>query len=287
MHAEDPIMIREIDIEEKPLKKDMLYFACSECCNVSKMYQINHGKIVEIMDGIQYDCGAYDDGVRREVQIWTKERRWHISINHLTLMIEIRWKNKGGIYHLVENIPMLYELEDAVRYVRFFEEHGIVEDGFSRYIPELLALVKKKKINWKNAVDRQEFCIQTKIAFWKVKREGFTKGDEKYVLLHAPYEDQEYEEGLIPTIDMALKAKYHIQYDVQAGMSPVGLIRYACAHDDARIKSGGDYRKLPHTTSTQKKYYNIAREREKRESVEEVWKLLDKLTKEANQRNKD
>lgn len=74
LHAEDPIMIREIDIEEKPLKKDMLYFACSECCNVSKMYQINHEKIVEIMDGIQYDCGAYDDGVRREVQIWTKER---------------------------------------------------------------------------------------------------------------------------------------------------------------------------------------------------------------------
>jgi len=111
--------------------------------------------------------------------------------------------------------------------------------------------------------------LRTNVGFWKV----FIKTDVmKYLLYHKNYFESDMSN------DIARNGAFHRQVDVAETESLQKIVEYIAAHDRAKVIIADDYRKLPHTSKKQKKYYRSAEKRVKREAsrrLDSIFRMLE------------
>lgn len=115
-------------------------------------------------------------------------------------------------------------------------------------------------------VDR--LFIRTGIGFWKIipSADGWD-----YYLYHLNHFSSD------ASMEVMAKWNFHRQNDVPASDSLPRLIHYIDQHDRAKEIIKEDYRKLPHATKTQKKYYRQAERREHKERCRRLDSLFDQV----------
>ena len=130
--------------------------------------------------------------------------------------------------------------------------------------------LNKKENDIKLSYDKKTdtVYIETAIGFWKVYRDS---ENGKYNLFHR----NKYYKNM--DIEVAKRGEYHRQRDVKSTESFEKILNYVIAHDKAKQIIREDYRKLPRTTKRQKKYYEIAKKRERKKEIIRVYKRIDDL----------
>ena len=109
----------------------------------------------------------------------------------------------------------------------------------------------EQKYNMQFIYEKKEdtLFISTEVGFWKVY---LKEGLEKYLLYHRNYYSKDMNHKT------ACSGEFHRQTDVKATHSLTKLVEYITKHDRAKVIIMEDYRKLPHSTKEQKKYYRAA-----------------------------
>lgn len=127
----------------------------------------------------------------------------------------------------------------------------------------------KMKLTYQSKTDT--LYIQTEVGFWKIFRK---EENGKYLLYHRNvyYKEMRFAE--------ASYGDYHRQCDVKATESMASLIEYIIAHDRAKVVIMEDYHKLPKHSKKQKKYYQQAERRVKRQEARRVESLFQMLERE-------
>lgn len=110
--------------------------------------------------------------------------------------------------------------------------------------------------------------MTTAIGFWKVY---MVPEIGEYVLYHR----NTYFKGM--DIEEAKRGEFHRQKDVKSTESFEKILNYVTAHDKAKQIMKEDYRKLPRTTKRQKKYYEIAKKKERKKEIIRVYKRIEDL----------
>ena len=137
--------------------------------------------------------------------------------------------------------------------------------------------VHKKAFATLSKKRNMEFCyhkasdtlyIRTEIGFWKV----FLKKElGEYLLYHR----NTYSAGM--EFNEAIHGEFHRQSDVKATESIDKLVEYITAHDRAKLVIMDDYRKLPKSTRTQKKYYRAAERKNRRKAMRRLDSIFEML----------
>lgn len=128
---------------------------------------------------------------------------------------------------------------------------------------------RKNGVEFMLVTDTDTLYMRTDVGFWKI----FGSGEMKYSLYHLNRFDSS-----LPTERM-IRGTFHRQNDVKPSSSPNQLIRYILKHDEAMKIIADDYRKLPQHTRKEKKYYEIAKRRDRRQKGRRVNRLLDSLSR--------
>ena len=110
--------------------------------------------------------------------------------------------------------------------------------------------------------------VRTEIGCWRIYYDNDTK---KYKLYHR----NTYSTDL--TLDQSVKGRYHRQSDVKPEDSLHKLINYIVAHDKAKVIMKEGYRKLPHSTKRQQRYYRQAETKFRRQEKRRTSQILDDL----------
>lgn len=115
----------------------------------------------------------------------------------------------------------------------------------------------------------EEKSIQHQIMKRMVKMicESRKKGSVPVTKLHCGLRDIK---TFFMDIDIAINGEFHRQIDVKATESMEKIVDYIAAHDRAKATIMNDYRKLPRSTKKQKRYYEAAKRKDKRNAVRRV-----------------
>lgn len=122
--------------------------------------------------------------------------------------------------------------------------------------------------------DRKDkaLCFRTDVGFWKVLEQG---DYPTYRLWHLNRKDFD------PNVEskFLMRRSFHRQADVQSTLNMGKIIQYIRDHDKAKKIMADDWKKLPKTTSKQKKYYKQAKRRARRKENKRIDELFKKLEK--------
>lgn len=121
-------------------------------------------------------------------------------------------------------------------------------------------------------------CIRTEVGFWKIL---WYEDTEKWKLYHcnqgcfSPDKDPK----------QLMRSHFHRQRDVAPTQSLGSIMAYIRQHDENLQQYNGDYRKMPTSTATQRKYYKKAKKLAKKKSINNVYKILNQIKMEGEQHN--
>lgn len=114
-------------------------------------------------------------------------------------------------------------------------------------------------------------CVETKVGFWKILKSWNTGKYALYHLNRTVFESKK-------TAKERMNGRHHRQGDVDQTDSIPGLLHYISEHDKAkRIMQEKDYRSLPQKTKQQKKYYNQAKKKARREQHRRIDQLFEQI----------
>ena len=82
-----------------------------------------------------------------------------------------------------------------------------------------------------------------------------------------------------------MRMHFHRQKDVPQTSSLAKIVFYIRKHDDSIVRYDGDYHKMPRTTPKQQKYYKHAKNRARKKSVRNVYKILKQIKREGELNN--
>lgn len=103
--------------------------------------------------------------------------------------------------------------------------------------------------------------VRTDAGCWKIL---YIKSIQKFILHH-----KNHVEGRI-ALEEIENGGYHRQWDVETAKSIMDYLQYIQKHDTYKPIMLSDYHQLPRDSKEQKKYYNVARRRDKRRSARRV-----------------
>ena len=103
--------------------------------------------------------------------------------------------------------------------------------------------------------------VRTMVGCWKIV---YSKKFQTFILWHKNHVD-----GMLPIVQVE-EGVYHRQKDRKPSASIISMIRYIYEHDMNKEIAITDYRKLRRDTRRQKKYYEIAKKKEKRAAMRRV-----------------
>lgn len=121
-------------------------------------------------------------------------------------------------------------------------------------------------------------CVRTDVGFWKAI---WMDDGQKWKLFHLNHGDFD----LKKKPKELMRCHFHRQRDVPLTDSLGSIIAYIRRHDESVKTYEGDYRKMPTATPMQRKYKKRAKNREKKKSIRNVYKILDQIKMEGDQRN--
>lgn len=121
-------------------------------------------------------------------------------------------------------------------------------------------------------------CIKTKVGFWKIIKDKRTNLWKLYHMNHNGYKS--FDSNRSP--EELMRGNFHRQDDVSKTSDIDDLVTYIRKHDHSRAIYEDDYRRMPKSTKQERKYYRQAKKRKRRESIKNVYALLDKIKMEEN-----
>lgn len=145
--------------------------------------------------------------------------------------------------------------------------------GYARVFhkrPYRHSIEKKCRCYWEHGTDN--LYISTKLGFWKIylKHDPFSR---RWLLFHANHYDRE------KSINQMMHSAYHRQRDVGPTDNIDSIVSYIVSHDKNKEIASYDYRKLPKKTKQQKKYYESAKKKARREYAEHMNQLFNSIKK--------
>lgn len=150
------------------------------------------------------------------------------------------------------------------------KKKGYRECSFCRSVRGLVYKYRKSGFDtFYDPVDNA-VCIRTEVGFWKAI---WMDEEENWKLFHLNRGD--FDSNVKPSILM--RRRFHRQKDVLQTESLAHIVAYILRHDKDMKIYDGDYHKMPRQTAKQRKYYKSAKNRAKKKSVRNVYKILDKI----------
>ena len=132
-----------------------------------------------------------------------------------------------------------------------------------------------RRLHMELTLDGKTLHARTAEGFWKI---FWVPDADGLMLLHRNRFDP-----ALPT-EKLTRGSFHRQSDVRITDSLVSILEYIEAHDRAQPILRDDYHKLPRRTRQEKRYYEAAERRSRRNEVRRVFSLFDQIEKEREQK---
>ena len=154
---------------------------------------------------------------------------------------------------------------------------GYRECKFCRSVKGLVYKYRKSGLDtFYDPVDNAA-CFRTEIGFWKAI---WVDDEEKWKLYHCNHGSFSLEKDP----KRLMRSHFHRQRDVPLTTSLSQIVSYIRQHDESLQQYNGDYHKMPTNTPKQKQYYKRAKNRAKKKSIKNVYKILDQIKMEENRK---
>lgn len=127
---------------------------------------------------------------------------------------------------------------------------------------------KEKKVSCYYEKATGYIYLKTDIGFWKIVYKQDTK---RFLLFHLNRFDPSKK------VKEMMKDRYQRQNDVGPSDNFDSLVNYIVAHDKSKKIMADDYRKLPHKTFKEKKYYEKAKQKAKRQESKRMEELFESI----------
>ena len=255
------------------------YRGCPHCCNLIDMYNEHKEDIKQVLADIPHSI-HYDD---QFIYIETVKNTWRLGLKNTNQSIHLCRQLVPGSeqFPRVSEMPKQYEIMPVIEYVRDIENSKIKVGTIAPYENAIKTQVKEKSFQYYITGEgkNQTLYVRTEQAFWKVR---FSKRQGLYLLEHSPFNDRSAK-----PIEEAEHAKYHDQLDAGVRSTPEGFFQYIREHDSAKalIKEGG-YKALPRSTKRQKKYYDLAKRKQRQKEIDRTMRIFEKIERELSTKQK-
>lgn len=158
------------------------------------------------------------------------------------------------------------------------EEKGYRECAFCRSVKGIVYKYRMSGFDaFYDSVDNA-VCIRTDVGFWKAIWE---EEEQQWKLFHMNHGDFNPEKDP----KRMMRSHFHRQRDVMPSTSLAKLVAYIQRHDDSILRYEDDFHKMPKTSPKQRKYYKHAKNRAKKKSIRNVYKILDQIKMEGESYN--
>lgn len=187
----------------------------------------------------------------------------------MNVIVDMNPENK--LFHSVRCLNALVLPEERKGIVT---KHEALEMGFCAcpdchsltgaydiHVGELYYLEEKEGVEIRYLDNKDTLFIRTDVGFWKIFAYQDT-GD--FALFHRNCYDKD------ATFLRLTYGNFHRQHDAKQTDSLMKLIYYVINHDKAKKIIAEDYRKLPQRTRRERKYYRIARNRNRKQQIYRV-----------------
>ena len=233
---------------------------CKCCCNLNFIYKqcestnekfekVHNFKIEKQEEQIAVSIGIFTWAIKLD-SILQKLRVYEFVDSENQMVLDIEFKPQ-------EKLKDCYKYLNQEAYIRSMDNrHRINKLDVNRY-------AKENNLNITMIGDL--FYVSTDMALWKIE---YSEKYGDYRLFHCPTLNKDSD------IESIKSAKYHRQSDIPYADTVHKYLTYIVSHDKAKQIEKVDYRKLPHSTKKQKKYYQQAKnraEREKRNRLDELF----------------
>lgn len=196
------------------------------------------------------------------------------------MVVSIRSRHK--VYHREDCI---YGKRIDTKYKRFISEENAKNLGYEEcswcgglhraYLnlkenPNYYVKTKKPmKFYWDSKF--KGLCVETNVGFWKILKSWNTNKFALYHLNRTVFESKK-------TVKERMDGRHHRQMDVEQTDSIQMILHYISEHDKAKqIMKEHDYRALPQKTKQQRKYYNKAKKKARREENRRIDRLFEQI----------
>lgn len=129
--------------------------------------------------------------------------------------------------------------------------------------------ISGKKVGYNYQEEYDSFYVWTAVGFWKI----YKNKEGKYLLFHR----NTYSEDM--DFKFAIHGNFHRQTDVNTTEDFKAVAEYIISHDRAKLIINKDYKKLPQSTKQQKKYFDYAKKKSRKNSIKRVYSIFDTLEK--------
>lgn len=255
------------------------YRGCPHCCNLIDMYNEHKEDIKQVLADIPHSI-HYDD---QFVYIETIKNTWRLGLKNTNQSIHLCRQLVPGSeqFPRVLEMPKQYEIMPVIEYVRDLENSKVKAGLIAPYENSIKSQAREKCFQYyiTGNGQKQVLYVRTEMAFWKVR---FSKRKGYYLLEHSPFN------GKPPKpIEEAENAKYHDQLDAGVRSTPEGFFQYIREHDSAKaLIIDGGYKALPRSTKRQKKYYDLAKRKQKQRDINRTMQAFKRIEQKNNRKEK-
>lgn len=154
------------------------------------------------------------------------------------------------------------------------ERRGYHECSFCRSAKGMAYKYRSGEFQTAYDPEADAMCIRTEVGFWKLIWSTNVEGWKLFHLNHCDFDPKASSKEL-------MKRGFHHQWDVTPTPSISKMIAYIRHHDSDFARYGNDYHKMPTQTPQQKKYRKHAKNRAKKKSIRNVYKILNEIKMEG------
>lgn len=151
---------------------------------------------------------------------------------------------------------------------------GYCECKFCRSVRGIVYKYRQDGFNVFYGAEDNTFCLRTNIGFWKLK---WYENIQMWHLFHMNNKGYKSFNPELPT-KVLMKGSFHRQEDFMKTSSVSKAVNYILAHDRSyqTLEEGG-LKRLPRNSPKQKLHYRQAKNKQRKESIRNVYKILKNL----------
>ena len=153
---------------------------------------------------------------------------------------------------------------------------GYCECKFCRNVKGIVYKYRKK--GYKNVcydpVDNA-FCIRTDVGFWKLI---WSDSSQDWRLFHMNHGGRGHFDSTLPNKTL-MRGSFHRQKDLLPVVHISKALKYIEKHDLNYRMAEEDIKEMPKNTAAQRNHYRYHKKRKRKESIRNVYKILDEISK--------
>jgi len=191
-------------------------------------------------------------------------------------MSDVIVSTEGGVFH-EEFCPYILRIQRKNK--RQMPEEKALHKGYCecKFCRSIRGLVYKYRhesdLNVSYDPIDQAFCIRTKVGFWKLI---WRENKQVWHLFHMNHRGWKCFDEKLPSKEL-MRGSFHRQEDFRECGKISKAIKYILSHDKNYQLAEEDIRKISRNTPAERKHYRQQKNRKKRESVKNVYRIFDEL----------